>query len=73
MIKKVDLVENNPKYIAKAKELLQGKNVEDFYCEGLESFKPTKIYDCIWIQWVFLLSKQIFKKFELILEKSRQF
>ena len=48
------MVENNPKYIEKAKELLKDQNVEDFYCEGLESFKPSKTYDCFWIQWVYL-------------------
>jgi len=50
----VDIVENNPKYIEKAREILKGKNVEDFFCCGLESFKPTKTYDLIWIQWVFV-------------------
>lgn len=49
---KVDIEETNPFYLKKAIEELKGKNIGNFYSEGLQNFFPSKIYDCFWIQWV---------------------
>ncbi|RZC34374.1 N-terminal Xaa-Pro-Lys N-methyltransferase 1 [Asbolus verrucosus] len=53
---KVDLVEQNPEFLAQAKEYL-GPKLEDkignYYSVGLQSFEPEdKKYDVIWSQWV---------------------
>lgn len=40
------------KYVEKAKEKLQGKNVKQFYTSGLQDFHFQEKYDCIWVQWV---------------------
>jgi hypothetical protein len=46
-------VEQNPKYIEKARELLAGvEQVGEYIVEGLQTFTPKNKYDCIWIQWV---------------------
>lgn len=50
-------MENSKKYLEKAKELLVGKNVGEFYATGLDTFIPDKIYDCIWVQWVLNIDK----------------
>ena len=54
IFKKVDLLEQNGKYLEKAKELLSGKDFAgDFLDSGLQSFVfGDRMYDCIWIQWV---------------------
>ncbi|CAD8192618.1 unnamed protein product [Paramecium octaurelia] len=49
--KKVDLVEQNPIYVEKAKEEL-GDKISEYYCAGLQSFEFQHKYDCIWVQWV---------------------
>lgn len=51
---KVDLVDQDPKFIEKAKNLLQeNNNVGELYCSGLQEFVPEKgKYDVIWMQWV---------------------
>jgi len=49
----VDLVDQNPKYVEEAKNILKDcANMKDFYVDGLQTFTPQKKYDCIWIQWV---------------------
>jgi len=50
----VDLVEQNPAYVAKAQELIKAApNMRHFFTCGLQSFMPAaEEYDVIWIQWV---------------------
>lgn len=57
----VDIVEQDCKFVEQAKKsflesdkpLPFGHVVDNFYCEGLQTFKPAeKYYDVIWIQWV---------------------
>ena len=56
-------MEQNPKYIENAKELLAGvEQVGEYFVEGLQTFTPKNKYDCIWIQWV---NKNIFEDFML--------
>jgi protein N-terminal methyltransferase len=38
IFKTVDLVEQNPLYVAKAKELIPDKRLENFYTVGLQNF-----------------------------------
>lgn len=45
----IDVVEPIAAFIEKAKE---AENVKYAYNVGLEKFVPTKLYDCIWAQWV---------------------
>lgn len=55
LFKAVDLVEQDPKYVAKAREeyCKDLPSMRDFIVEGLQSFAfPRGSYDCIWIQWV---------------------
>ena len=54
LFKFVDLVEQDPKYVAKAREYCAGlASMRDFVVEGLQSFGfPRGSYDVIWIQWV---------------------
>lgn len=47
----MDLVEQNPAYVQKAKEEL-GDKICEYYCSGLQNFEFQHKYDCIWIQWV---------------------
>lgn len=51
---KVDLVDQDPKFIEEAKNgLSEHPKVGQFYCSGLQEFKPEeKKYDVIWMQWV---------------------
>lgn len=51
---KVDLVEQCQNFLDKAKENFKGsKKVTEFYCVGLQNFKPEpNTYDVIWCQWV---------------------
>lgn len=51
---KVDLVEQNSKFIEAAKKFLNCENhVGDFFVCGLQSFTPKhNFYDVIWCQWV---------------------
>lgn len=51
---KVDLVEQNPKFVDAAKEILKCEDkVGYFYVSGLQEFTPKKFfYDIIWCQWV---------------------
>lgn len=51
----VDMVEQNPVFLEKAKIYLAHKKVKvfNFFPIGLQSFEPhPKKYDVIWIQWV---------------------
>lgn len=50
--KTVDVIDQCEKYVEKAKEILQGKNVGHFYAKGLQEFVFEEKYDCVWIQWV---------------------
>ncbi|KAG5892412.1 hypothetical protein JTB14_003348 [Gonioctena quinquepunctata] len=52
---KVDMVEQNPKFIEQAKNYLGAKlsKVNEFFPVGLQNFEPeSRKYDVIWIQWV---------------------
>lgn len=51
---KVDLVDQDPAFIAKAKENLKEiEKIGEFYCSGLQDFTPQpRTYDVIWCQWV---------------------
>lgn len=51
---KVDLVDQDEKFLTNAKEFI-GKDmakVGSMYQSGLQNFKPDKHYDVIWCQWV---------------------
>lgn len=50
----VDLVEQNPAFVAEARaELGTHKKMGHFYCAGLQEFHPQPgFYDVIWCQWV---------------------
>ncbi|VVC24525.1 S-adenosyl-L-methionine-dependent methyltransferase,Alpha-N-methyltransferase NTM1 [Cinara cedri] len=52
--KYADLLEQDEKFLKTAKQKLQGTNVDNFYCCGLQEFMPINYqqYDVIWIQWV---------------------
>jgi protein N-terminal methyltransferase len=54
LFKEVDLVEQNPVYVAKAREYCAGeKTMRTYYTEGLQTFSfASGPYDVIWIQWV---------------------
>ncbi|OXA57864.1 N-terminal Xaa-Pro-Lys N-methyltransferase 1 [Folsomia candida] len=51
---KVDLVDQCPNFIEKAKQNFEGNpKIGEFFCCGLQKFNPpTGKYDVIWIQWV---------------------
>ncbi|XP_045772920.1 N-terminal Xaa-Pro-Lys N-methyltransferase 1-like [Maniola jurtina] len=51
---KVDLVEQDEKFINTAKRLIGANNAKlgTLYQIGLQDFKPQKEYDVIWCQWV---------------------
>lgn len=52
---KVDMVEQNPSFLEKAKVYLGHKKekVKNYFPDGLQSFQPLPLnYDVIWIQWV---------------------
>lgn len=51
---KVDLVEQDEKFINTAKQLISKDNAKlgTVYQIGLQDFKPQKVYDVIWCQWV---------------------
>lgn len=52
--KKVDLVEQDPAFVAQARTALEAhSHMGNFYCSGLQSFEPeADTYDVIWCQWV---------------------
>jgi protein N-terminal methyltransferase len=53
VFKKVDLVEQNGKFLDSAKQETFAIKVENFVNLGLQSFTPEKgRYDLIWCQWV---------------------
>lgn len=51
---RVDLVEQNPAFVATARKLLaDSAAMGEFYTEGLQTFTPAAgTYDLIWVQWV---------------------
>lgn len=51
---RVDLVEQNPQFVAAARKLLaDSAAVGEFYTEGLQTFAPAAgTYDVVWVQWV---------------------
>ncbi|XP_021188345.2 N-terminal Xaa-Pro-Lys N-methyltransferase 1-like [Helicoverpa armigera] len=51
---KVDLVEQDEKFLTSAKDYIGADygNIESVYNCGLQNFKPQKTYDLIWCQWV---------------------
>ncbi|XP_063065984.1 N-terminal Xaa-Pro-Lys N-methyltransferase 1 [Engraulis encrasicolus] len=55
MFRTVDLVDVTQEFLDKAKTYLaeDAKRVENYFCVGLQDFKPLPgRYDVIWIQWV---------------------
>jgi len=53
IFEEVDLIDQNPKYVEEAKNVLKDcPNMKDFYAEGLQTFQFKKQYDVIWVQWV---------------------
>ncbi|KAI9091849.1 alpha-N-methyltransferase NTM1 [Phlyctochytrium arcticum] len=57
IFEKVDLVEQNPKFLEEAKESFLGEEykgrVGNFFAQGLQDFQPeANKYDLIWTQWV---------------------
>ncbi|XP_003385551.1 PREDICTED: N-terminal Xaa-Pro-Lys N-methyltransferase 1-B-like [Amphimedon queenslandica] len=55
LFKEVDLEEQNPSFLERAKEYLgeSGRRVGQFFPTGLQEFAPIKgHYDVIWCQWV---------------------
>ncbi len=49
----VDMVEQNPKYVTKAKELITDPKMQNYFNVGLQNFTPAAgRYDVIWVQWV---------------------
>lgn len=51
---RVDLVEQNPAFVAQARKLVgDSAAMGEFYTEGLQTFTPKAgTYDLIWVQWV---------------------
>jgi len=51
---KVDLVDQDPKFVEEAKiQLAENKSMGQFFCSGLQEFRPEEgKYDVIWMQWV---------------------
>jgi protein N-terminal methyltransferase len=54
---KIDLVEQDPKFLEQAKAYFgedeTNKNAGDYICSGLQDFTPREAaYDVIWCQWV---------------------
>jgi protein N-terminal methyltransferase len=55
LFKKVDLVEQNDKFLARARTELEGNGVTHRYlASALQDFKFDAKYDVIWVQWVLL-------------------
>lgn len=51
--KEVDLVEQNPNYVSKARDFCAGlPSMKEFHVAGLQDFAFRHPYDVIWIQWV---------------------
>eukprot|EP01029_Cantina_marsupialis_P023822 TRINITY_DN60013_c0_g2_i1.p1 TRINITY_DN60013_c0_g2~~TRINITY_DN60013_c0_g2_i1.p1 ORF type:complete len:257 (+),score=49.42 TRINITY_DN60013_c0_g2_i1:300-1070(+) len=48
----VDIVEQSVRLCESAPKYVGSDRLKDVFCEGLQTFVPTKEYDCIWIQWV---------------------
>jgi protein N-terminal methyltransferase len=49
---KVDLVEQDERFIAAARKRVPSRVAGKFYCTSLQQFEPTLAYSVIWIQWV---------------------
>ncbi|KAA0192255.1 hypothetical protein HAZT_HAZT008941 [Hyalella azteca] len=51
---KVDLVEQSPEFVAKAKEVFANNSkIGEIHCIGLQDFVPkSATYDVVWMQWV---------------------
>lgn len=50
---KVELVEQDGKFVAKARQLLSDNpKIGKIYQKSLQNFVPTRLYDVIWCQWV---------------------
>jgi len=48
----VDIVDQAPNLIAKAKESIKSSRMRNYFVSGLQDFTFNEKYDCIWIQWV---------------------
>ena len=45
-------MEQNPNFVAKAKEYIASNNVKNYFCAGMQDFNfDNNQYDVIWIQW----------------------
>ena len=49
---KVDLVEQDERFLRAAKKRVPPKSAGKFYCKSLQQFKPTLAYSVVWVQWV---------------------
>ncbi|XP_068633469.1 alpha N-terminal protein methyltransferase 1-like [Battus philenor] len=69
---KVDLIEQDKKFINTAKEVIGSNNEKlgTLYQKSLQQFKPDKKYDLIWCQWV--LGYLTDKDLVIFLRKCRQ-
>jgi protein N-terminal methyltransferase len=51
--KKVDLLEQNPKFLERAPQIVPSEVLGELFPIGLQDFDfPPKRYNCIWLQWV---------------------
>lgn len=49
----VDILEQNPIFVDKAREYLSGGRVKNFFAKGMQEFDfGENRYDLIWVQWV---------------------
>jgi protein N-terminal methyltransferase len=52
MCRTVDLLEQDAKFLAKAKQDMPPAQAGEFYCQSLQAFVPEQQYQIVWIQWV---------------------
>ena len=48
----IDLLDPSFSLLSQAKSFINSPKVEEALCVGLQDFKFTRMYDCIWVQWV---------------------
>jgi len=52
---KVDLLEQNPRFVSEGKKHLANTiHIGEYFCDSLQKFTFTKKYDGIWVQWVII-------------------
>lgn len=52
MCRKVDLLEQDAKFLDKARRDVPTAQAGHFYCQSLQAFVPSEQYQLVWIQWV---------------------